>query len=178
MKPVELLRASTFRLALLYMVLFAGSVLLLLGFIYWSTVAFMSNQTDATIKAEIVGLAEQYRERGLNGLIGTIKERIERDPDSSSVYLFASPGYKPLAGNLSAWPDVPLTDEGWLSFEFEDTRAGGRLFHARARPFVLDGGLHLLVGRDTRELKATQQLIVRALLWGTAITLADRKSVV
>jgi len=171
-KPVELLRASTFRLALLYMVLFAGSVLLLLGFIYWSTVAFMSNQTDATIKAEIVGLAEQYRERGLNGLIGTIKERIERDPDSSSVYLFASPGYKPLAGNLSAWPDVPLTDEGWLSFEFEDTRAGGRLFHARARPFVLDGGLHLLVGRDTRELKATQRLIVRALLWGTAITLA------
>ena len=154
------------------MVLFAGSVLLLLGFIYWSTVAFMSNQTDATIKAEIVGLAEQYRERGLNGLIGTIKERIERDPDSSSVYLFASPGFKPLAGNLSAWPDVPLTDEGWLSFEFEDTRAGGRLFHARARPFVLDGGLHLLVGRDTRELKATQQLIVRALLWGMAITLA------
>ncbi|MCP5091952.1 MAG: HAMP domain-containing histidine kinase [Gammaproteobacteria bacterium] len=156
----------------MYMVLFAGSVMLLLGFIYWSTVAFMANQTDATIEAEIVGLAEQYRERGLNGLIGTIKERTVRDPDSSSVYLFASPGYKPLAGNLSAWPDVPLTDEGWLSFEFEDPRAGGRLFHARARPFVLDGGLHLLVGRDTREFKATQRLIVRALLWGTAITLA------
>jgi len=154
------------------MALFAGSVLLLLGFIYWSTVAFMANQTDATIEAEIVGLAEQYRERGLNGLVGTIKERIERDPDSSSVYLFASPGYKPLAGNLSAWPDTSLTDGGWLNFKFEDTRAGGRLFHARARPFLLDGGLHLLVGRDTRELKATQQLIVRALLWGTAITLA------
>ena len=65
MKPLELLRTSTFRLALLYMALFAGSVLLLLGFIYWSTVAFMANQTDAIIEAEIVGLAEQYRERGL-----------------------------------------------------------------------------------------------------------------
>jgi len=154
------------------MVLFAGSVLLLLGFIYWSTVAFMANQTDATIEAEIVGLAEQYRERGLNGLVGTIKERVERDPDSASVYLFASSSYTPLAGNLSAWPDTALTQDGWLNFEFEDSRAGGRVFHARARPFVLDGGLHLLVGRDTRELKATQQLIVRALLWGLAITLA------
>jgi signal transduction histidine kinase len=32
--------------------------------------------------------------------------------------------------------------------------------------------LHLLVGRDTRELKATQRLITRTLLWGVAITLA------
>ena len=63
MKPSELLRTSTFRLALLYMALFAGSALLLLGFIYWSTVAFMANQTDATIEAEITGLAERYRER-------------------------------------------------------------------------------------------------------------------
>jgi len=130
----------------------------------------MANQTDATIEAEIVGLAEQYRERGLNGLVRTIKERVERDPDSASVYLFASSSYTPLAGNLSAWPDTALTQDGWLNFEFEDSRAGGRVFHARARPFVLDGGLHLLVGRDTRELKATQQLIVRALLWGLAIT--------
>jgi signal transduction histidine kinase len=36
----------------------------------------------------------------------------------------------------------------------------------------LQGGLHLLVGRDTRELKATQQLIIRALVWGIVLTLA------
>ena len=154
------------------MALFAGSALLLLGFIYWSTVAFMANQTDATIEAEITGLAERYRERGLNGLVRTITKRLERDPQSFSVYLLASPNYTPLAGNLTAWPDVEPTLDGWLNFEFEDPRAGGRVFQARVRPFVLEGGLHLLVGRDTRELKATQQLIVRALLWGLAITLA------
>jgi signal transduction histidine kinase len=168
----NLLHTSTFRLALVYMVLFAGSVLLLLGFIYWSTVAYMANQTDATIRAEITGLAEQYRERGLDGLVETISERLERDPDSSSVYLFASSRLSPLAGNLSAWPDVSPTDDGWLNFEFKDSRAGGRIFQARARPFILQGGLRLLVGRDTRELKAIQQLITRALLWGLAITLA------
>ncbi|MBW2421551.1 MAG: HAMP domain-containing protein [Deltaproteobacteria bacterium] len=168
----ELLRTSTFRLALLYMALFGGSVLLLLGFIYWSTVAFMSSQTDATIEAEIVGLSEQYREHGAGGVVATIRERVERDPDSSSVYLLVSPSYKPLAGNLTAWPAEAAEQDGWLGFEFKDPRAGGRIFQARARPFVLEGGLRLLVGRDTRELKATQQLIVRALLWGIAITVA------
>jgi signal transduction histidine kinase len=154
------------------MVLFAGSVLILLGFIYWSTVTYMAEQTDATIRAEITGLAEQYRERGLNGLEKTISERVERDPNGSSVYLFASPNRSPLAGNLSAWPDVLPAADGWLDFEFKDPRAGGRVFQARARAFVLQDGLHLLVGRDTRELKATQRLITRALLWGIAMTLA------
>ncbi len=154
------------------MVLFAGSVLILLGFIYWSTVTYMSEQTDATIRAEIIGLSEQYRQRGLTGLEKTISERMERDPDGSSVYLFASPNRSPLAGNLSAWPDATPAIDGWLDFEFKDPRAGGRVFQARARAFVLQDGLHLLVGRDTRELKATQRLITRALLWGIAITLA------
>jgi len=168
----SLLRTSTFRLALVYMVLFAGSVLILLGFIYWSTVSYMAEQTDATIRAEITGLAEQYRERGLNGLEKTIAERVERDPDGSSVYLFATPSLQPLAGNLSPWPNAKPAADGWLDFEFQDTRAGGRMFQARARVFVLQDGLHLLVGRDTRELKATQELITRALLWGVAMTLA------
>ncbi len=172
MKTTELLASSSFRLSLVYMVLFAGSVLLLLGFIYWSTVGFMARQTDATIEAEIIGLAEQYRKGGLGSLIDILQDRIERDPDSSSVYLLASPSLKPLAGNIDAWPDVKTGSDGWLTFAFKDTRTGGRVFQARARPFVLTGGLHLLVGRDTRELSATQQLIIRALVWGIALTLA------
>ena len=62
MKAAELLRSSAFRLSFIYMILFAGSVLILLGFIYWSTVGYMSKQTDATIEAEITGLAvNSYR---------------------------------------------------------------------------------------------------------------------
>jgi signal transduction histidine kinase len=154
------------------MILFAGSVLLLLGFIYWSTVGYMAEQTDATIEAEISGLAEQYREGGLNKLVNIIEQRIERVTYSSSVYLFASAEYTPLAGNLNAWPDEEPTADGWLNFEFKDERADNRIFQARARPFVLQGGLYLLVGRDTRELRATQQLIIRALVWGIVLTLA------
>ncbi len=45
----------------MYMVLFATSVFILMGFIYWATAGYMSSQTDETIEAEIVGLAEQYQ---------------------------------------------------------------------------------------------------------------------
>ena len=172
MKMAELLRSSSFRLSLVYMVLFAGSVLVLLGFLYWQTVGYMAEQTDATIEAEITGLAEQYREGGLANLVNILQQRVERDPDSSSVYLLASKTLTPLAGNIDAWPDVETGSDGWLTFAFKDTRAGGRVFQARARPFLLQGGLHLLVGRDTRELRATQQLIIRALVWGMVLTLA------
>jgi hypothetical protein len=48
------------------MAIFAGSVLILLGLVYWTTAGFMARQTDDTIQAEITGLEEQYRQRGLS----------------------------------------------------------------------------------------------------------------
>lgn len=150
------------------MILFAGSVLLLLSFIYWATAGYMARQTDATIEAEITGLSEQYQRRGLAGLVTIITERIARDPNGSSIYLFAAPDYTPLAGNLSHWPQVAKTPDGWLNFQLKDKQ----LHAARARPFVLRGGLHLLVGRDIRELKEIQTLIQNAFSWGLAFTLA------
>jgi signal transduction histidine kinase len=172
MRPAELLRSSTFRLAVLYMILFAGSASMLLGFIYWSTVAFMSEQVDTTIETEIQGLAEQYQQRGLNGLVSTINDRVERRKDSAALYLFASPTFRPLAGNLTGWPEEAPSEDGWLDFEIEDPRGNLDNLYARARVFVLTGNFKLLVGRDVRELHATQNLIIRALLWGLAITVA------
>ena len=81
MNQNNLLRTSTFRLALIYLVLFSGSALLLLGFIYWSTVAYMANQTDETIHAEsMIKLFRAY-----------IEENIEiwNDELKSSIYSIA-----------------------------------------------------------------------------------------
>ena len=73
-----LLRSSTFRLALLYALVFAASVVALLAFLYWSTAGYMARQADATIGAEIEGLAEQYRREGLDRLSAVIADRIRR----------------------------------------------------------------------------------------------------
>ncbi len=167
----KLIRSSTFRLALVYMALFGGSVLILLVFIYWSTAQYMAEQADATIEAEITGLAERYRTGGLPGLTALIAERLSRKPGSSSIYLLVDDDFGPLVGNISRWPAVPPANDGWLGFRLEgEGWPAGEIHRARARMFQLRGGFHLLVGRDLHELETTQQLIVRTLAWGLVIT--------
>ena len=167
----KVLHSATFRLALLYMALSVGSVILLLGYLYWATAGYMDRQTELTIEAEIKGLAEQYRQRGLAGLTAVVAERITRDPTGASVYLLAGDDFAPIIGNLNRWPEATSTEEGWMSFRLREWGLDRTDEHlARARVFLLRGGLHLLVGRDVRDLEATRGLILQALGWGLAIT--------
>ncbi len=168
-----LLRSSTFRLALVYVAFFSTSALGLMGFIYWFTAGYMARQTDATIEAEIRGLAERYDIAGLDGLSRLIAERVARQqPTGSSLYLLTDRRARPLVGNLSRWPDVTADEEGWLNFRLEGYGpAGDDLHPARARPFLLRGGFRLLVGRDVQELEAVRRLTLRTLAWGLAVTL-------
>lgn len=173
MKLLSQLKTSTFQLALLYMVVFATSVFLLLAFIYWRTAGFMTAQTDETIEAEIAGLAEQYRGRGINGLITIIRERVARDPNAKSIYLFTTDDYLKLAGNISTWPKEAQSQSGWINFTLDDSVGwAGPERLARARIFEVQGGLRLLVGRDVDDLTTLKRLIETAINWGMGITLA------
>ena len=71
----QLLRTHAFRLAALYFVVFAASVLGVLFFVYWISADFVERQTEATLDAEISGLAEQYAQRGLSGLVQIVAAR-------------------------------------------------------------------------------------------------------
>ncbi len=90
----RLLRTNAFRLAALYLALFATSVSALLAFIYFSTADFVERQTEATVDAEITGLREQYYEHRLDGLKKIIVERAvgERRSDEP-LYLLADENY-------------------------------------------------------------------------------------
>ncbi len=133
----------------------------------------MADQTDETIEAEIVGLAEQYSRQGLNGLISVIRERVSRDPNGKSLYLFTARDYIKLAGNLKEWPKSAQVQDGWVNFQLdEEVGWQGKPHIARARIFVVQGGLRLLVGRDVHDLMVVKRLIERAINWGMGITLA------
>ncbi len=165
-----LFRSATFRLALIYVFLFSISVGVLLGFIYWSTAAYMEQQTDDTIRAEITGLAERYQIASLNGLVHSINERLKRNPYGSTIYLLTDPRYRRISGNLDGWPSVTPSSEGWVEFPLEQIGVPDQKHQARARIFVLESGFHLLVGRDMYELRTTQALIKRTLISGVLIT--------
>ena len=75
-------------------------MLVLGGVVYWITVGSLTRQIDATIDAEITGLAEQFDQRGLLGLIRSIEWRSETTLDQRGLYLLTDHNYAPLAGNL------------------------------------------------------------------------------
>lgn len=167
----NLFRTSAFRLTWLYMMLFGASVLVLLGFIYLSTVSVIERQTMETVEAELRGLDEQYRQHGIAGLVNLIRQRSENARDS--IYLLTDPELKPLAGNLPTWP-VPADQTGpWVGLVVA-RRDNNEVvtFPARARIFTLAGGFHLLVGRDNFDRVLFQTIVVDALTWSLAAAAA------
>lgn len=171
-RPGRLLRSSSFRLALIYLCLLSAAVLVLLGFIYWSTTSLVSHQIDATIDAEIRGLAEQYDQRGVAGLIDALERRATAAKATRGLYLLTDARLLPLAGNLSRWPDVEPGPDGWITFRLEFPEAeGGGINFGRARVFALGRGLRLLVGHDIRERTRIAALIGEILAWGLAATI-------
>ncbi len=174
MTPVRLLQSRTFRLALIYLCLFSTAMLALVGFVYWYATDSLSRQIDATIDAEIRGLAEQYHQRGIRGLLDAVERRAAGAAGRRGLYLLVDRDYTPLAGNISHWPVEPPDADGWVTFrlEFPESEDEEAVNFGRARLFDLSGGLHLLVGNDVRERARVRNLVAETLGWGLAVVLA------
>jgi signal transduction histidine kinase len=168
----RLVRTHAFRLAALYFLVFAVSVLGVLLFVYWTSANFIERQTEATLDAEITGLAEQYSQRGLSGLIQIVAARSAGDRGDAMIYLVTDPDGRPLVGNIAAWPAGAPTQSTWLSFALE-RRVGDRVETrpARGRLFIIPGGYRLLVGRDISDAAAFRSQIRSTLLWAGLIAL-------
>ena len=161
--------SSIFRLALVYLLLFSASVLALVGFIYWSTQGSLTRQIDATIDAEITGLAEQFNQRGILGLIRAIDRRADSTRGTRSIYLLTDSNFAPLAGNLQSWPGVEPDADGWITFPLDYAEQyGGGVNLARGRVFDLGGWYHLLVGHDVRERLLIAARIRESVILGIA----------
>jgi signal transduction histidine kinase len=169
----RLVRTHAFRLAALYFLVFAASVTGVLFFVYWATADFIERQTEATLSAEVTGLAEQYEQRGLSGLVQIVAARSAGDRGDGMLYLVTNPRGRPLAGNLADWPAGLSTRPGALSFQL-DMRVDGRLERHPARGilFAIPDGFRLLVGRDISDAEAYRDRIRTTLLWSGLLALA------
>ncbi len=168
----KILKTSTFRLAAIYLAVFAFSVGAILAYVFWNTAGLLERQTDATIRAEIQALADQYRLRGLPGIVETIQRRsVER---GGGIYLLANADGRRVAGNLEAVPPEAIDDAGWIDFPL-DIKVGNEKQRRSARAFHADlaGEYELVVGRDVQELRQFRDIIARTLYWalGFAVVL-------
>ena len=168
--PLKLLRTSTFRLAALYLILFAVSVAALLGYVYWNTAVLLQEQTDYTIQAEVQALSDQYQLRGLNGILDTVQRRSA--DDTGAVYLLAAPAGQRIAGNLDDMPVMPKGNANWIEFPLDVQNGATRENHV-ARAFYTDlpGGFKLIVGRDVKSLRQFATIIRQTIFYALAIAL-------
>ncbi len=174
MNQINPFRSSAFRITLVYILLFGISVGIILGFVYWSTIAYQTTQTQDTVNAEIAELRQAYEDSGYIGmatlLSGWIEQRRQSRADYS-VYLLTDSNWNPRVANISAWPRIAQDrKDGWLEFQLGNvSEEGTSEYTARARAVVIDSRYNLLVGRGMRDLANLQELVARALLWGLSL---------
>ena len=162
----RLVRTHAFRLAGLYFAVFVLSVLGVLFFVYWTSADFVERQTETTLDAEITGLAEQYAQRGLSGLIQIVAARSAGDRGDGMLYLVTNRDGQPLAGNISGWPTGVPVRQGSLSFTIDVPVKGQTEIHpARGVLFAIPDGYRLLVGRDISDATAFRERIKATRSW-------------
>ncbi|MBI1365789.1 MAG: HAMP domain-containing protein [Alphaproteobacteria bacterium] len=185
---LRLLRTSSFRFAMAYVVVFAIAVGVLGVYIYNATFGVASRQTDALINQEIEVLADVFAKDGAATLRRVVRDRAAWR-DGGIYMLIAAPSGAVLAGNLSALPVESLSaDDDFFNFSFErqradpsggadniETRLGrGKIKRFRASPDAQTFFL-VFVGRDVtdreRLLERTQRLIFRLALATVAVGL-------
>src|SRR5579863_6556503 len=137
----RLVRTHAFRLAGLYFLVFAASVIGVLFFVYWTSADFVERQTETTLDAEVTGLAEQYAQRGLSGLVQIVAARSAGDRGDGMLYLVTNRDGRPLAGNISGWPAGVPSRSGSVSFRIEVPVKGRDETHpARGVLFAIPDG--------------------------------------
>jgi len=146
------LRTASFRLAIFYALLFAGSALILGSIVYWTVQTSLKRQMDERINAEIELLRQEFRSEGLQELIREIGERAAYFPVLD--YLVVDDKGNRLAGNLPYMPSA----SGWTDIETEPRAPNPdaeRSFHVRS--VYLADGIRLAVGDDLEPLEAIER---------------------
>ena len=166
---LKLLQTSTFRLAALYLAIFALSVGVILSYVYWNTALLIEQQIEETVRSEVRVLAEQLAENGMEGLTETVRRRSEQNP--GSVYLLTNYLGRRLAGNLDSLPQQAIKGQGWIEFSYlVETFEGVGHRRARAYHLTLPNGSVLVVGRDVEERRQLGSLIRRTLFFALGFT--------
>ncbi len=162
------LGSVAFRLALGYGVLVVGTMAVISAALYFGTVIVI----DRGIDAKLSKISEQLIERFESGDIQVLQRKIQQlltdsiDQDTE-VYSLLDAGGKTIVGNVTAWgsgaPLDRLTDQTIVR--------DGRLSTSRLLRHRLSNGDVLVVGRDLRDVRDMERLVVRALLVGGVVAL-------
>jgi len=161
---------STFRMVFLYFVLFILSSLILLSFIYWSTVGYIYKQLDHHIEYDMQRLQYIYDTEGKQHLIDAIKSSLKQKNYESIYLLYDKKNKQILAGNLNKIPDITA---GWHIIDLSKLTDTPQQQNHSARTLVmsLPGNLIFMNGLDIESAHQQEHIIFNSLIAGIAIVL-------
>lgn len=160
----KFIKTSSFRLTLLYAVIFCVSFLMLFGAIYWSTADFMRRQIDDTVSSEISEIDADAVGADTARMTGLVEELTRKSNDF--YYLLQNGDGVVLAGDLPAM----VATVGVLERRLRLAEKLDRTQIIRGKGRILADGNYLFVGLSTYQLREMQEAIRRAFLWGFLAT--------
>ncbi len=165
----RLLRTASFRLAALYVAMFAVSALVLGTAVFLAARSALQQQMDARIMTEATYLRQEFQAGGLEHLLSIV--RLRGKGASALDYLVQYRGADRLAGEMAA---TATLDPGWTTIEVPQAlEDGNRPENVRANVLDLGGGLMLAVGDDVGRIAEVEEAVATAFGWtvGLAVLL-------
>lgn len=159
------LRTSSFRLTLLYVGVFAVSVLVLFGIVMVSATSFIARQIDRTVASELAEVQADAGGGGQAALRSVIDGLTRKSP--GIFYLLQDPAGTVVAGNMEAIRPQPGLRTLTRTRQAASRHAAGGI---RGQGVVLPDGSYLFVGLSDFELGEMREAITRAFTIGLAAT--------
>ena len=155
-------RTTTFRSTLAIAGAFVLCTVLLFGFVYWQTAAYITSSFDALITGELHIFAAEPPERWLPH----INERLDNDPRRIRIAgLFGADGHR-IAGNLESLPDGLTPGEPADAVVVRIDNQGREKEKVRLATERLPDGEVLAIGRNIEEVAGIANIVRRALMLG------------
>lgn len=159
------LRVASFRLAALYVAVFAVSMAILGTAIFFEARSALRQQIDARIETETTFLRSEFRSHGLAGLVDMVRSRGRGA--SALDYLVEDRAGVHLVGEMAAQAGLKA---GWVTIDVAPAvEDGGEPEQVRALVSDIGDGVRLAVGSDLRQIGDLGEAIVTSLLWAVGL---------
>jgi signal transduction histidine kinase len=155
-------RTTTFRSTLAIAGAFVLGTVVLFGFVYWQTAAYLTSSFDALITGELHIITAESPERQL----AHIHERLDNDPRRVRIAgLFGADGHR-IAGNLESLPGGLTPDVPAAAVVVRVDNQGRETEKVRLATEPLPDGNILAIGRNIEEIAGIANIVRRALMLG------------
>jgi signal transduction histidine kinase len=166
LKLAELSRISTVRLLPVYGILFVLWSVLLVGWVQYDTMRYMSSVIDGILHQRLQYLTHLEREQ--------LPEALEQTGDTQGMMLyglFDERGGK-VTGNIADFPDGVSIDGVVHMLPGGISKEGlSESIRARGLATKLPSGEVLILARSTSVMDQVNTIIIRSLIWGLSLTI-------